>query len=108
VRDLAGVYVRLRLYILSRIIIVLSIPVVLFSCRNIARSSSGKKIYEPRTVVSVKDTIISDSIPDPVFFDPVPQCDYGVIYTDTIPVYYDPAPIAEYGVVYPFDEEPDN
>lgn len=108
VKTLNSVFIRFRIFCLSRFILLLSFPFLFFSCRNIYKSSDGKPVYQPRTDLPSSDTILADTaVPDPVFYDPRPQCDYGVIYIDSIPdpVYFDPVPVAEYGV-YP-DLTPD-
>jgi len=113
-------FIKIRLFILSRIIVFLSIPFLLFSCRNISKSPSGKKAYESRADIAVKDTLfrgnVADStsfesaskpdyvviptVPPAIYFDPEPQCDYGVIYTA-------PPADLEYSI-YPFDNAPEN
>ncbi len=88
--------IKFRIKILKRILLLLSIPVIAYSCKTTHNKQDA--LYFPRTGLVQKDTIQSDTV-DPVFYNPVPVCDYGVL--PVTPVYYEPYPISEYGVVPP-------
>jgi hypothetical protein len=87
---------RVRLLILKRILLLLSMPAIVYSCKTTHNKQDA--VYSPRTDVVQKDTIQTDTVP-PIFYNPVPVCDYGVL--PVTPVYYEPYPVCEYGVVPP-------
>jgi len=97
---------RVRLLILKRILLLLSMPAIVYSCKT--TNNNQDAVYSPRTDVVMKDTTVTlskdttktefDTL-TPVYYNPVPVCDYGVL--PVTPVYYEPYPICEYGVVHP-------
>jgi|GEM_PF-2486199 len=95
-----NVYLKFRLYLLRRILIILSLPFFINACRNVSKTADSRKTYQPRPVISKSDTLASDSVipvepqVQPVYYNPTIQVDYG-------PIYYEPYPVTEYGVVHP-------
>ncbi len=105
---LKALYLRLRLKILQNILLFLSIPLFIQSCRNVSTTVETGKQYTPRTRVNLPDPLATDSVtPDPpkvnepVYYDPTIQVDYGIIMQRPDTVYFEPYPVTEYGVVHP-------
>jgi len=109
----SGFLLRFRLKLLRKILLLLSIPLLFHSCRNISTSADAGKKYVPRSKAYLPETPATDSlIPeppkaiDPVYYDPTIQVDYGIIMQLPDSVYFEPYPVTEYGVVHP-DLHPD-
>jgi hypothetical protein len=94
-------FLRVRLHIIRSILILLSLPLIHSSCKNLSQSATGDQTYQPRTDLPPDNPGRNDSI-IPVWHDPYPVTDYGTLHIDSVrPVFYEPVPMPEYGVVYP-------
>lgn len=109
----SGFLLRFRLKLLRKILLLLSIPFLFHSCRNVSTFADAGKQYAPRSKVNLPDTLASDSVTpeppkplEPVYYDPTIQVDYGIIMQQPDSVYFEPYPVPEYGVVHP-DLRPD-
>ena len=109
----SGFFLRFRLKLLRKILLLLSIPFLFHSCRNVSTTADSVTKYVPRSRVNLPDTLASDSVKpeppktlEPVYYDPTIQVDYGIIMQQPDSVYFEPYPVTEYGVVHP-DLQPD-
>lgn len=98
-----------QLYLLRKLLIFLSLPIIFQSCHNITPFGRAAKKHALRNVTCKPDTTLSDTtqavkapMQQPVFYDPTIQVDYGVIMQEPLrPVYFEPFPATEYGIVHP-------
>jgi hypothetical protein len=98
-------FLRFRLHIIRSILILLSLPLLHSSCKNLSKSAAGDQTFQPRTDIPPDDPGKNDSIV-PVWYSPYPVTDYGTLHIDSVhPVFYEPQPMPEYGVVFPEPEE---